>query len=367
MTDSYGRLADRLRGGDGGEDAADRDAPTVTAFPDGSVDAYCRIGPGGGGRIDSREAFARSVAGDSQTFQLTPDSVEPGGQAVNVARQADALGADVTLFGHLDDPLFADLSFDARSMGDPARIDILRFEESDLMLSTESEDLRDWSFADLEAAADDLRRALTADVVCATNWTSVPGLGDALRNVAAAVDERADGDAGGVFLLDAGDVVGCDAEELVGLRETLAALADRYEVVLSANEAEIGAFADAFAPDAARTADDEGDSENDRLRAVREAAGIAAAVVHGVDRAAAATGGGVVSVPNLELDSPAHHVGGGDRFGAGLAHARALGWDWELALALGNACSSRYVGSGETGTAAELADYCETAEEGGAD
>lgn len=48
------------------------------------------------------------------------------------------------------------------------------------------------------------------------------------------------------------------------------------------------------------------------------------------------------------VDHPKRETGAGDQFGAGLAHALARGWDWGLALALGNACGSYYVETART-------------------
>lgn len=345
---TYGRLAERLRGSEA--------APTVTALPDGSVDEYCRLSVGGDTPVDTREAFVRALTGDREAFRVRRESVEPGGQAVNVARQARALGGDATLYGHLDDPLFDDLPFEARSMGAPSRVSVLQFDDGDAMLSTASPDADDWSLDDLRAVAD-LSDALTADAVFAGNWISFPRLGDALREL---------GDAGldgGTFVFDPGDVDGFDPDRLTDLGEALAALTGSYDVVVSANEAEIRALAGALGGggdgDGGGSATGDGGDADGRLRVVREATGVAAAVAHGVDRAAASTPGGVVSVPNLAVDAPARRTGGGDRFDAGLAHARALGWDWELALALGNACSSYYVDRAETGAAAALAEFCD--------
>ena len=355
MTDSYGRLADRLRGG--GEDAADRDAPTVTAFPDGSVDSYSRVAAGGSA-IDSRREFGRAVADrDRESFRLLREAVEPGGQAVNVARQADALGADVTLFGHLDHPALAALPFETESMGEPAQVDVLQFEEADVMLSTESDDVQEWTLDDLRAVADDYEAAMGADAVCAVNWASFPALRDALRELADA--DLGDGES--VLLFDAGSVVDCDADAVADLGETLGALEAGYDVVVSANDAEVDRYAEALCDGGGANDARAGRAPEDRLRAIREAIDVTAVAAHGADRAAAAVRdrSGVVSVSKAELASPARLTGAGDRFGAGLAAGLARDWGWEASLALGNVCSSHYVATGETGGPAALADRCE--------
>ena len=80
------------------------------------------------------------------------------------------------------------------------------------------------------------------------------------------------------------------------------------------------------------------------------------AVVQGEERAAVATPDGLLTRENIDFDV-SRHTGGGDRFDAGMAHALARGWDWADALRPGNARASWYVGTGETGTPGDLADF----------
>lgn len=326
------------------ERLADAPSPTMTFLPDGSVDHRYEV-LGRGDVPLARAEFAQRVANGGQSFTAVATGVEPGGKAVNGAVQADALGADATLFGHLDHDVFDEISVDARSMGAPATVNIYEFNDDAVMLTAQSADIRRWGDDELRAAGGE--RALDADAVVWDNWVSFPNATDALCRAA----ER-DGD-GGVFVFDPGDVTRRSAADVAELFGALGSLSERYEVVVTGNEQEVRALGDATGADGNR---------RDALRAVRERAGVAAAVLHGVDRAVAATADGTVVVENFDVASSSRFTGGGDRFSAGLAFALATGWEWEGALRLGNACASHYVETGSTGDADDLSGFVAEAE-----
>lgn len=316
-------------------------APTVTAFPDGSVDTFYDVSANGE-RVTSREAFADGVASGG-VFTLRREAVEPGGHAVNLAQQADRLGDDVHTAGHLDDPAFADLAFETTSMGEPSTVSIYGFDDGDVLAVEPSAALEAWTLADLrDALGDGADEFLTADVVCCANWTTVEHLSDALRSLA---DAGVDGD---WFLFDPASLGGRSDQDIADLFGALSRLTSSYDVVIAANPDEVGAMAGAL--------DRPSDDTDAALAALREHAGVTGVVVHGESRAAVATAGGLASEQNFDVD-PTRHTGGGDRFDAGLAHALGRGWSWTDALRLGNACASRYVATGETGTAEELAAF----------
>jgi sugar/nucleoside kinase (ribokinase family) len=325
---------------------ADAPSPTMTLLPDGSVDRRFGV-------LDreqapaSREAFVDRLVGGQRTFVTRHKGVEPGGQAVNAAIQAGELDADVELYGHLDHEVFGVLDVDARSMGAPASVNVYEFEASAMMLSTESTDIRTWSYDDLAAAGGEA--ALDADAVVWTNWASLPNATDALRRAA---DRPGDG---GVFVLDPGSVSVRTPGERREFVDVLGALADRYEVAVSVNGDELRSLASAV---------DAAGGTVDAARALRERAGVTAVVLHDDARAVAATRDGVRDVPNFETATVRRFTGGGDRFSAALAFARACGWEWRAALRLANACASHYVGTGLTGDRRALAEYVEAAPSG---
>lgn len=327
MASPYDRALDAL---------ADADPVSVTCLPDGSVDRHYRL-TDAGTAVESREALAeRLTEGDAKAFAAELRDVRPGGQAVNMAQQVGALGDEVTLFGHLDHEVFA-FPFRAVTFGDPATVDVYGFEDGDLMVSEESDDIRSWTAHDLFAAGG--RDALAADAVCCANWVSFPNMADALHAFADAATD------GGVFVLDPGDVVGILDEEVRSLVDALASLADAYEVVLSANRDETDHLAGAV------------DGDGPAVERLRRAAGVAGVACHERERAVAATREGTVAVENLDVEEPVTGVGGGDRFSAALARALADDWRWPTALALGNACASYHVDHGESADCDDLRSY----------
>lgn len=329
---------------------ADAPAPAVSTLPDGSVDRYCRLSAGALDPVERRRTFVRETdRGGRKGFGLDPEFVEPGGQAVNTAQQAHALGADATCYGHLDDPepgrdAFADLPFDTVSMGRAAVVNVLDFADDDLMLVEASPDLPEWGLADLREAAP-LPVVFDADAVACANWVSIPGMADAFRALGDESIPRVP------FVFDPGDVLGSDLDEHRELREAVRALGESVDVVLSVNRTELKAIAAALPDPPAVPVDDE-----DRAVAIREAVEAAAVVKHGKGEALAATAEGIVRVDNPVVEDR-RQIGGGDRFAGGLVVGLGADWGWPAALACGNACASHYVATGETASATALREW----------
>ncbi len=316
------------------EQLADGPDATLAAFPDGSVDTRYTVRHGDE-RIAHRSRLGEAIAaGEFDSFRLEGKEMSPGGQAPNAAVQAHALGADVRLAGHLDAAPLSRFPFPTYSMGAPATVTVFELNGGDVMFAEESHHIAEWTLDDLLAAVPP--SFFDADAVFGANWVSFPGMTDALEALPGHL--RAD-----TLCFDPGNCTGYDRRELRALLDALAGF--ETETVLSANRAEIRALADAVG---AKGGDDAG-----RVRALRRETGCAV-VLHAETEALAATPEGPIRVPNLGVGTPVRQSGAGDRFGAGLAVARGAGWDWETAIACGNACASRYVATGETGDAAAL-------------
>lgn len=327
-------------------DRFDGDPPSFSTLPDGSIDRYCSVSLRGGDRLTSRAALGREIAsGQRSAFRFAIESTEPGGQSVNVADQLAAFGGDVTCYGHLDADVFEDAPFGTVSMGSPAEVYAFNFAEGDVMFVDEST-IGSWSLDDLREVAS-LEDVLGVDVVCCSNWVSLPGLGPAFHRIGDLDVPRVP------FLLDPGDVTGSPGAALEGLRDALAALQGSLDVVLNANRAEIHAIAD--------TLPDPPAGDHRRVAALRDAMGIEAVVMHARDEAAAATRSGVVAVPNVPVDRSYRHTGAGDRFNAGVAYALAQGWEWAHALALGNACAGYFIEAGTSGDPDEVLAFARAA------
>lgn len=303
------------------------DPGRVIACPDGSVDAYVHVHDAGG-RVTNRSRFGDRVEAGDRSFRLVPQRHEPGGQSVNMAIQAHALGADTGLYGHCDDPVF-DLPFEVRSLGVPARVTICDFTDGDLLLAEESSDLQTCDDTDLRAAGafDE-----SPDAVCLANWSTVDGVADILQGFAETQSDAP-------IVLDPGSLSGLRNHRAVRFRDALAAAGERRRVVVSANPAETRGLLTAM--------EIEGTLES-ALPSLRESLGIDGYVVHAAPEALAATPAGTLTVPTPVIEEPATDTGGGDRFSATLACALADGWDWEPAVELANAAAFHYIGTGET-------------------
>ena len=313
------------------------DPGRVIACPDGSVDAYVHVHDAGG-RVTNRAQFGDRVEAGDRSFRLDSQWHDPGGQSVNMAKQAHALGADTCLYGHCDDPVF-ELPFEVVSLGAPARVTICDFTDGDLMLAEESNDL--------QACDDETLRAAGAfdedpDAVCLANWSTVHGVTDILRAFATAGDAP--------VVLDPGSLSGLRNHRAVKFRDALAACGEHRPVVVSANRAETRGLLSAL--------DYDGDWES-TLPALREELGIDAFVVHATPETLAATDDGWLVVPTAVVEERATDTGGGDRFSATLACALADDWELEPALHLSNAAAKHFVATGETADVGALADSLE--------
>lgn len=317
---------------------AEHNSPAVTTLPDGSIDYFCTTPGGRDAPIETRESLAREIQGDRSSIPFRVETTEPGGQAVNAAIQLDAIGDDVTCYGHLDASVFDPLSFETVSMGDPSTVYVFGFADRDLMFVDDS-DVTDWKLSDLRRVGT-LADVFGGDAVCCSNWGSIPGLESAFRQLGKKDLPRIP------LVFDPGDIVGAAPEKIEALHGAIADLQDTFDVVYNANRAELRTTAGPCSG----TFDD----DLDRLAAIREATGITAAVMHARDEAAVVTGDKPTSVKNYRIARPARHTGGGDRFTAGLAHALACDWAWDVALACGNTCAAYYVESGRTGRVDDL-------------
>lgn len=313
---------------------------TITALPDGSVDHRYQV-LDTSGRPITRDAFADQLAAGARTFMLEQLSTEPGGMAVNAALQTHALGAQSRLVGHLDHDVFHDLPVESASMGPPADVKIYDFEEHAVMLTDESDALREWTLRDVRRTLGDRFEAwFAADAVVCSNWSSLP-------NMTGAFEDLANSDiSGNWFLVDPGDVTMRPAADIEDFVEALGALSASFDVALNPNDTELAAIGDAL--------DVTAPSTTGLLERIRDATAITAVAVHAAPEAAVATARETVRVPNYDTRGPARFTGGGDHFTGGLAVALGAGASWQTALLVGNACATHFVVSGETGTEGDL-------------
>ncbi|WP_226481130.1 PfkB family carbohydrate kinase [Natrinema amylolyticum] len=327
------------------------DARRLVALPDGSVDRWYALSGAGGDRLEAADAFADQLAAGGRSFSLEPIDARPGGQAVNAARQIHALGEAATLVGHLEHPVLSGFPFETHSMGTPATVRVVDFGADELQFS-EPGPAENWGLGDLLAVVD-WDRIVGADALCCTNWVSVRGLTAVFDRLASDPPEAAL-----PVIVDPGPIDAVDPAALEDLFDALSR-ADSADAPLAAflsvNPTELAAAAAAIGVSDDGADDSEGptagssrERTRDRTAALRSAIDVTGVVSHGSDAAVGATRDGVVAVEMLDLDEPERTTGAGDRFSAGLACGLARDWPLETALALGNACAARFVGTGET-------------------
>ncbi|WP_306056546.1 carbohydrate kinase family protein [Natronococcus wangiae] len=332
---SYAELVDRLG------DEFTTDPQRIVSLPDGSVDHCYRVTGPGGAPLESRADLGRQLLEDGETFPLERLEVRPGGQAVNASVQIRALGDDPTLVGHLDHRALADLPFETRSMGSPATIRVLAFDGEECLFPERAGRSADWGVDDLLAVVD-WEDLADADALCCGNWISFRGLTEVFERLATrAVDCP--------LVLDPGAIGLAERAAVAALFDALAAADESLDVALSVSRSEYEAAADVV--------DVSGDDPAAVLSAVRSALGITAVVFHGADEAIAATGAGTTRVETPDVGDPQLTMGAGDRFTGGLACALARDWPWDDAIALGNACASYFVATGETGDRSALTSF----------
>ena len=274
---------------------------------------------------------------DAFMAAATP-TVEAAAEAA-VTRAAVALDAEIDSVGFPE----AEAAVDANDAGTVMEFGAL-LEQGSLLGTGARADLR-------AALKGPVESFLERDALCCVNWASTPGLGAAMREMAAHDPD------GGVLCVDPGPLTVAGARDLLA---ALRSLGPAYDVVVSVNEdeaARLGAAVGGAVGDP---------TDASLLDAVRARAGgtggvdEASVVVHGTDAAVAATPTGRVTVPTLDVSPGPTETGAGDRFSGALARSLAADWGWELALAAGNACATHYVSGRGTATRSTLLDHVET-------
>lgn len=307
---------------------------TSTGFPDGSVDNYCRFQKGKGGYMKSKnEIVERLESDDSSSFCLRLERQEAGGKSFNMSMQCHKLGLETSHYGFLDHERFEDLGFETCSMGKPAQVTVAEFDNGSILLAHESNDLVEWSFESMKEFRGEVSDMISTDVVCCANWISLPHMNEELEKLVD-IDFEAE-----VFNFDPGNLSNVQPDIVRDLFETLGKLAEDYEVLVHANTDEVEATAETYGI--------EGDIP-EKVNRIQEETGITGYILHSKPYAIAGTEKGIFEVENIVTNHVETRTGAGDRFDAAVASARAAGWSWEEALALGNLCAVYYVENGET-------------------
>ena len=314
--------------------------PTVTVLPDGSVDRRSAIVGVGGDQL-SRETVGAEIASDGKTFLTEWHGVEPGGQSPNAARQLHELGAETTLIGHLDHPIFDSLPFRTYSMGEPAEIHVYELADGVMMFAAESTDIETWTFDRVaNALGPNLEPSFATDAVLWMNWAAFPHGTAALERTSELLGPET------VLVIDPGAVSTRSTSDAVDVLDGLRTADPAGDAVLSPSRRESDVLLDALGIDVS--------TRSEIAIELREYTDIAAVAIHDKPAATVATDESVLEVPTIEDVEPRRHAGGGDRFNGGVTYALAAGWSWEEALTLGNVCATHYITHGRCGDREDL-------------
>ncbi len=337
---------------------------------DGFVDSIIRV-------VDKREskdkfttvptlsAFAERIAraaGKSTNIELWVERVKLGGNGPIMANALAAFGVDVTYIGNVGyphlHPAFAELARQATvlSVAEPATTDALEFDDGKLMLGKRTP-LLDLTWDNLVARVgrDRLLEVLAeAELIGLQNWTMIPAASDIWQHV---LDEAAAWASPGrrrTVFFDLADPESRAAEDIRGALKLIGQFQSRFETYLGLNEKEAFGVGEVLGYHGATSGED---AVHAVARFIQERLRIAGVVVHPRAYAVVADANEIVHVAGPFVEKPLISTGAGDHFNAGFCLGKLLGADNEIALQLGVGTSGYYVRTGQSPSAAQLADF----------
>lgn len=304
-----------------------------------------------------------SAAGHSSLREIVVNDVHPGGCAVNLADGLATLGAHVSCFATLGDPVhpaFAGIASkcaEFRSWGrEPGRTLAFEFSDGKLMFSAVRQ-LADFT-PELVARflADGTYTAVCAEaqVIALTDWSLYPHMTGVWRLLQREVFSKLRGAPNFVIdLVDPSSRSPADIQEMAGILRDFEP-AGPVTLGLNGNEANILSKLHGLpfaAPDAAPELTLE---QAERLRVRLE---ISRVVIHRIPFAVSSDGGGGFAQPGPFCSHPKKSTGAGDRFNAGFCLGLALGCGAAEALALGCGVSGFFVRNARSATMQELVEF----------
>ena len=304
-----------------------------------------------------------SAAGHSSLREIVINDVHPGGCAVNLADGLATLGAGVSCFATLGDPVhpafsgIASKCAEFRSWGrEPGRTLAFEFSDGKLMFSSVRQ-LADFT-PELVARflVDGFYAAACAEagVIALTDWSLYPHMTGVWRLLQREVFSKLRGSPH--FLADLVDPSSRspgDIQEMAGILRGFEP-AGPVTLGLNGNEANILSKLHGLpfaAPDAAPEMTLE---QAERLRVRLE---ISRVVIHRIPFAVCSDAGGGYAQPGPFCPNPKKSTGAGDRFNAGFCVGLALGFGAAQSLALGCGASGFFVRNARSATKKELVEF----------
>ncbi|MEL7237738.1 MAG: hypothetical protein AAGK78_02660, partial [Planctomycetota bacterium] len=316
------------------------------------------------GRFGEKIAAA---AGMSSNYELVVKQKKLGGNGPIMANALASFGLDVTYVGNLGypdlDPVFSEFArrADVRSIAPAAHTDALEFGDGKLMLG-KMEPLYEvtWENITSRLGPETFERLVgRSRLIAMVNWTMLPEMSriwaKLLKDVLPELPETQQGNAAGrhVFI-DLADPEKRTRDDLRYALKLCGKMQEMCEVTLGLNLKESQQAADVLGLPA--PTDPEASIE-DTAAAIREALDIACCVVHPRFAAAAATKDDRATFGGPYVQTPKISTGAGDHFNAGFMLGRILDRPTVECLCVGVATSGHYVRTGESPSAAVLADF----------
>jgi sugar/nucleoside kinase (ribokinase family) len=304
-----------------------------------------------------------AASGASSNYELVVKQRKLGGNGPIMANALAHIGLGVTYVGSLGfpdiHPVFQEFASKARviSVADAGETDALEFSDGKLMFGKYGS-LGDVNWenllarvgrADLDAMLDE------ASLIGMVNWTMLPGMNEIwerlLNDIFPAIGRHK-----GTLFIDLADPEKRTAADLLDALRRVARFQTHIDVILGLNLKESAQVATVLGlPIPAEP--EEGVAE--LAASIRQALGLACAVIHPRRCAAAATATEVAYFAGPFIRQPKISTGAGDHFNAGFCVARMLGLGLEESLCAGVSTSGYYVRSAESPSIADLADFAE--------
>jgi len=308
--------------------------------------------------IDQFGDLVKAAAGHSSLREIVVTQTDPGGCAVNMGDGLATLGAAVTTFATVGQPVHA--AFDAYSRiatlhswgREPGRTLAFEFADGKLMFSSVSH-LAEFTpdYVKQRLAEQDFEKSCrAADLIAFVDWTLYPHMTACWQLLAEQVFAKLEHRP--FLFLDLVDPSSRSRADIEAMLEGLPLLNRHCRTTLGLNQNEANILSDILSqPHEKRP---EMDGAAGQAKALQGALGIDEVVIHATRFAVLANEDGTAQAPGPYCEKPVKSTGAGDRFNAGYALGLVLHLPPEDRLLLGNATSGAYVRSGTSPSISEV-------------
>jgi sugar/nucleoside kinase (ribokinase family) len=313
-------------------------------------------------RLPTISGFAERMAGAagrSTNVELVSQLTKLGGNGPIMANALASLGLKVTYVGNLGypnlHPVFTDFAkrADVHSIAEPGYTDALEFEDGKIMLG-KHQSLKQVNWENLKARfglEKFTAKVEGASLVGFVNWTMLTYMSDIWSAILKEVCPAISGPKRKLFV-DLADPEKRTREDIAQALRLITEFQKHFDVILGLNEKEgfeigqnLGLKISDSTPEGLKTL----------CREIHERLQINTVVVHPTAFALASGPDGCALVQGPFTPKPKITTGAGDHFNSGFCLGKLLGCSTEQSLLTGVATSGFYVRTGQSPTAADLA------------